>query len=214
VTAGSSAVPTQASPRAEVGRSGTPRIRREASITIVVVVAVVITAAGIGAYLWSGFQSQPNPPTRYDGLFILNPTSVIVVGDTRGPGGCSSPGSGVTEYCYTAGLVYQPGSLLLGPRITAATMIYETTADASFWISDFSSGANVTFVNVTLLDDSGRILATYTPGAAWGPYGGDTLPITLSSNETIVLNVGETSASGDSLRFAQGSWGMSATQLP
>jgi hypothetical protein len=93
-------------------------------------------------------------------------------------------------------------------------MIYETTADASFSISDFSSGANVTFVNVTLLDDSGRILATYTPGTGWGPYGGDTLPITLSSNETIVLNVGENSASGDSLRFAQGPWGISATQLP
>jgi hypothetical protein len=103
---------------------------------------------------------------------------------------------------------------LVVARITAATMVYETTADASFGIWGDGSRANVTFVNVTLLDDSGRVLATYTPGAGWGPYGGEMQPITLSSNESIVLNVGRISDSGDSLVFAQGPWGESAASLP
>lgn len=175
---------------------------------------IVIAAAGIGAYLWNGLQSQPSPPTRYEGLFPYNLTPVTAVGITNGPGGCSGPGLGGTEYCYTFGLLFEPGSLLLAAVAGDGSIVYETTGDVSFQIQALYSETNVTFVNVTLLDNSGQILATYAPGSGWLAFDGNALPIVLWTNQTCVLNIGPTSASGDNLRFDQGEWGTAVTALP
>jgi len=101
-----------------------------------------------------------------------------------------------------------------GLDVEDGSVIYETTADVSFLLLLPYSTVNATFVNVTLLNEAGRILATFTPGSGWSAFEYATLPIILGSNETGVLNVGLNSASGDTFELAQGQWGMTSVQLP
>ena len=190
------------------------RLRGHALLAVIVVAIVVIAAVGSLAYWWSTLQTQSVPPTRYGGLMPINVASVTATGDTNGPGGCSAPGVGHTEYCYIFGLAFLPGSLAVALGAGDASVIYETTADVSFLVQSIYTGANLTFANVTLLNGFGRILATFTPGSGWSPFDGGTLPIVLWTNQTCVLNVGLTPAAGDNLRFEQGAWGTAIVALP
>jgi len=179
-----------------------------------VVVVIVVAGAGVGAYFWYQSQNTAPPPTRYVGLIPDIFPVFTAHGTTNGTGGCSGPGPGETEYCYPFDLINAPGGLLLGPDASDGSVIYETTADASFLLLLPYSTVNATFVNVTLLNEAGRILATFSPGSGWSAFGGDALPIILGSNETGVLNVGPNSAIGDTFEFAQGEWGMTSIQIP
>jgi hypothetical protein len=181
---------------------------------IVVAVAVVVASTGVGAYLWDRFPAQSSPPTRDTGLQPEATAAITTSNGSNGPGGCSAPGPGLTEFCYDIELYYVALLGVLGSGAHAEVMEYETTADASFLLKSAVDGSNVTFENITLLNATGRILATYVPGSQWSAYGSDTLPIILSSLETLILNVGTTTASGDYLEFDQGAWGSDGTQLP
>lgn len=200
------------SERAEGRR--TSRLNRHALFAVILVAMVVIAAVGAVAYWWSTIQTQSAPPTRYGPLDPSNVALVTATGESNGPGGCSAPGIGHTEYCYTFGLIFQGGSLALAQVTAEASIVYETTADVSFLVQSPFSGANLTFENVTLLNGFGRLLATFTPGIGWSAFEGGTLPIVLWTNQTCVLNVGPTPAGGDNLRLDQGAWGVSIVGLP
>jgi hypothetical protein len=180
---------------------------------LIVVAIVLIASVGTVVYWWSSLQTQSVPPTRYDAFAPIHLASVTTSGNTNGPGGCSGPGPGHTEYCYTFGLAFEPESLLIALDASPASVVYETTADASF-VVQATGGGNLPFLNVTLLNATGRILATFNPGNGWTAFAGSALPITLWTNQTCVLNIGLTSASGDGLGFEQGAWGTVVTQLP
>jgi hypothetical protein len=145
-------------------------------------------------------------------LELTSPTQVIAVGGAGGPGGCSAPGPGLTEYCYTFGLVNMAGSLLIA--ITDSGSVERpTTADVTFSIRGLDG--NRSFVNVTLLDDTGGILATYVPARGWTAFAGNTLPIVMYPfNQTGVLNFGTTTDSEDSLFCSEeGMWGSGCVGL-
>jgi hypothetical protein len=189
-------------------------IRRERLTAIVVAVVIVVASAGIDAFLCSNLRSQSVPPTNYIGLLPANLDPATVHGTTNGSGGCSGPGVGKTEYCHTFDLFRAVFPALSDQIVAQGSVVYETTADASFLIENTSGVGDVPFVNVTLLNDTGRILSTYAPDTGWSAYPGNTLPIMLGTNETGVLNIGRTSAGGDDLRFNQGFWGSVVVVLP
>lgn len=198
----------------EIGRRGRHLwFTRRRLLALGVAGLVVIATAGILVY-WVRLHQAGSENSRGPILLPFNFTQVTATGNANGPAGCAGPGPGKTEYCYTFGFVFQGGSLLSRPIETAA-VLYATTADVNFSVrSCFCAGAsNVSFVNLTLLDDRGQILATYSQLIGWSAFGGHSLPIVLWTNQTCVLNDGLTSATGGVLWINEGAWGQSETQI-
>jgi hypothetical protein len=177
---------------------------------IVVAAALVAASAGIGTYLWVRSQAQSYGPTSSEGLQALPVGEVTASNNSNGPGGCSAPGLGLTEYCYTFVMDHVAMIGGVGPGAHAEDLEYETTADVTFLVLSGPGASNVSYENITLLSAPGRILATYTAGLHWSAYGGDSLPVVLWSNESLLLNLGTTpAASSDYFEFEEGPWGAS-----
>jgi hypothetical protein len=198
-------------------RRGELRRGRESPLRLAIVVAIaLVAAAGLTAYWWYSSQPQSSAETsRGPGVAIAGPALMTTSGTSNGPGGCSAPDNGLTEYCYTFLLLGVGGSPAISTDVEMGTVELLTTASVNFTVQTVSSPpTNLTFKNVTLLSEAGVILATYSLGVGWSGYGGDALPIGVNNGQSCVLNFGTVSAAGDTLRMDEGIWGSAATTLP
>ncbi|MCI4368981.1 MAG: hypothetical protein L3K09_05405 [Thermoplasmata archaeon] len=136
-------------------------------------------------------------------------------GTTDGPGGCSGPGAGLTEYCFVFRFLPQ-GTLGLARAVSGGTVVRPTTADVRFELRD-SAGSNVTFVNVTVLGGTtGDLLAMYTPGGGWAGFDRTRVPFVIDQNQTFVLDCGlaDARAVAVTLVVEEGRWGSTSVALP
>jgi hypothetical protein len=214
-----SAVTNAAPPRLGLGPDSQSRRHsrttgKHALLPLIVGVAVAVAAVGVTAYSWDSTQVQSSQVnTRSAPLEPDSPELVTASGISNGPGGCSGPGPGRTEYCYTFDMFFV-ASLGAITELDLASVEYPSTAVVGFSIqSSTLPYANLSFQNVTLLNPAGSILATYSSGVGWNAFAGGTLPISLWSNQTCVINVGTAPANGDMLWMEEGPWGRSGAEL-
>ncbi len=119
---------------------------------------------------------------------------VLISGLTKGPGSTpigSAFGFGTAQQSSSNHCGANAGKGCYSIGIASASSSV-TTATVSFALQ--SGGSPTTFVNVTLLNISGGVLATYT-SAGW-VAGSATLPVTLASTMTIILDAGSSAVSG------------------
>lgn len=124
---------------------------------------------------------------------------VLISGLTKGPGttpigtafgfGTAQQASNTNCAANTAGECYTVG--------VASASSQVTTASVSFAVQNGGAGVSAGAV-VTLLDISGSPLAVYTVGTGWAASTGQTLPISFSSTQTLVLST-TSSVAGDTL---------------
>src|SRR5580700_2591169 len=120
------------------------------SVFILILAASIGIATGAGLVYWSaaatsGIGSQSG---GYNALTLGAVRQVTAVGSTDGPGGCTGPGSGLTEYCYTFGFVGFPGGLAFAQGNRIGVTGFGSTANMKFGLQSLSSKfvtSNATF---------------------------------------------------------------------
>jgi hypothetical protein len=184
-------------------------------VVVVVLVAATVAFAVTGsvAYWWvTTHPFTPNEPSPSPVLVPENVTQITAYGTSDGPGGCSGPGLGATEYCYTFGFFDIGGFVPIATAHSESTSSV-TTASTSFYIQAFSGTSgnytNIPYQNVTLMSQQGDILATYSPSFGWTASLGNSLPISLATTQTCVLNIGSVSDAGDTFDMQDGGGGAS-----
>lgn len=192
------------------------RSSRRRKLLTILVVAVVLVAGAVFGYYWffAPFSSTSGTASsRSPAIGLQNSTLVAAAGEVNGPGGCSAPGAGKIEYCYSFDVVFIPGSQLVSAGQPTSNVASISTANVTFAIQA-GSGVNVSFVNFTLLAPSSGILAAYTPAGGWAAQDSNSLPITFAAGQTLILNYGTSSASGDAVVVYEGPWGEVRLSLP
>jgi hypothetical protein len=175
------------------------KVRGSQAMALVALLVVAIVAGAI--YWWSTSQPMTPPPTPFQiGLQPGGFTGLTAKGTGNALGGCSGPGPGLTECCYSFTLIGQAGTCNVGDTCVS---LFPTTADNNSFSLENSMGLRVPFANVTLLDSpTGALMAVYAPGTGWSAVDHTALPIELDhGDQLLVLNVGSEAASGDTLAF-------------
>jgi archaeal type IV pilus assembly protein PilA len=145
-------------------------------IATILLVAITVVLAAVLYVLISGLTSGgantvPIGTAFSFGTASQNANVYCAVADR-------SPGS-----CYT---------VAIGSTGSAAT-----TTNVHFGV--LKAGAGIPFVRAGIVSISGSLLATYTTGGGWVVSGTNaTLPVSFSGTQTLVLDFGASSASGDS----------------
>jgi hypothetical protein len=130
-------------------------------------------------------------------------TAINVSGSTNGPGGCSGPGTGATAYCFLVPIKFVASGVNV----------------SNFTLSVQASLFNTTVVeqNITLLSAGGILLATMSASGTWAPFGGGSSLPTVATNDTLVVNAGEsTSALGcgaEMIASVHDSWGSNGVEV-
>jgi hypothetical protein len=181
-------------------------------LVFVGVVAAALSLAIVVTYapLPIGVAQAPHGPP----FVFTNTTEVRAVGTSSGPGGCSAPGGNLVEYCYRIDLAY--GVPMTGPFNFSGPgpFEYANTSVVAFAVDTPGTSAELSYVNVTLLDASGHLLAGVDATGVWTAYAPATLPLVIAVNDTLLLNFGTTSAAGDELVANEGAWGNTGAILP
>jgi hypothetical protein len=147
----------------------------------------IIPAPGTGNNSGGGGSEPPGQLA----LGAANPFTVRPGGVPAG--GCQVPPAGTTHYCY---------SIEVGTSSPGLS-----TADLAFNIRTPASGF-ATLGSVTLEEIGGRGIAIYTTNGGWVgcttalcgmDVASGTLPVTLSSTQTLILFAGSSTVSGDTL---------------
>jgi archaeal type IV pilus assembly protein PilA len=143
-------------------------------IATILLVAITVVLAAVLYVLISGLTSGGANTVPIGGAFSFGTATQSA--NTN----CAHTGAGM---CYAIAI--------------SSTGASATSANVHFGV--LAAGAGVSFTRVLLLDISGNILATFTGSTAAWTAGTSNLPVSLSSTQTLVLDFGATSASGDSL---------------
>ncbi len=166
------------------------------------IVGTVVGALLVG----TGLTHPPSPSPACAGLEcgpaplaieLANGWNVTANGSVNATGGCAGPGTGAIEYCIELNIVQADGQTTVGLGLTLRG----------------PGGVTTTFVNVTLYETSSDILATYTTEAGWAA-GAATLPVLLSSSETLIVNVGRVPPTGDTFTAASPGGGTCTVGIP
>ena len=142
-------------------------------IATILLVAITVVLAAVLYVLISGLTTGGANTVPIGTAFSFG--KATQASNTNCAAGDKNPGS-----CYTIAV--------------SSTGSSATTANIHWGV--LAAGAGVAFTKVFLVDVSGNVLATYA-GTTW-TAGTATLPVSLSSTQTLVLDFGATSASGDS----------------
>jgi hypothetical protein len=180
-------------------------------------VPVGVVAAALSLAIVATYAPVPPavPQTPHGPPFVFtNATGVTAVGSSAGPGGCAAPGGNAVEYCYR--LLVELGMPPTGPFNFSGIGPYAlaNTSSVAFAVETAGTAVVLSFVNVTILNASGRLLAGFDAAVGWTAFAPATLPLVIEANDTVVLNFGTSSAAGDELIATEGAWGGTGALLP
>jgi hypothetical protein len=186
--------------------------RWKGPILVAGVTAVVVVLAVVLAY-------APNPvlafaPTHGPPFVFSNVTRVTATGGVNGPGGCAAPGGTAVEYCYRLLLAWAVS--VTGPLNLSepGPVQYANTSVVTFTVERVGTSIGISYVNVTVLGPSGRLLASYAEPSGWAAAPSEHLPLVILANDSVVLNFGPQPATSYELVATEGAWGSTESYLP